>query len=271
MSPDVNVHVLPPTPTAKLADALLESDRRYFELGATVEDLDGAELVRETGSRTSHGCVVQRVRPSAIASDPTAWVAEVTRRLRVLACPIARVYLDRPEASLERALAAAGYGRRVEIGFVVEGRLAMASRSDLKLREAVDDATWEAKRRLHMAVDVAPDGHVAAPEEWVDFERHKCDTGEMRAFLVEMDGETCGAVATLEGDGLLRVKNLVVHPRRRRQGIAAATVRLLSERALDLGLAGTGTFGVQGEAGAAVYAGLGMAPVLRQLEWSLAL
>ena len=102
----------------------------------------------------------------------------------------------------------------------------------------------------------------------MEFERRKCATGGMRAFLVEVDGEVCGAVATLEGDGLLRAKNVFVHADRRREGIAAESLRVLSRRAVDLGLAATGIFGVDGRPGAAVYVHLRMTPVVSQVEWS---
>ena len=258
-----------------LAAALLESDRRYFELGASVEGIEGAEVAWVPGMEAMPaGCVVHRVRPSVIggggaaeaeaaAEAGAAWVADVTRRLRGLRCGLARVYLDQPDPDpvLDRALAGAGYRRRVETGFLAEGPLAApppGARDDVALREIVDDDGWEAKAKLHAGSDVAADGHVSRPEEWVEFERRKCATGGMRAFLVEVDGEVCGALATLEGDGLLRAKNVFVHADRRREGIAAESLRVLSRRAVDLGLAATGIFGVDGRPGAAVYVHLRM-------------
>jgi GNAT superfamily N-acetyltransferase len=252
-----------------LGAALVESDRRYFELGATVEVIDGAEVAWMAGMQaTPAGCVVHRVQPAEIGAGAGAgpWVAEVTRRLRAGGWGLARVYLDGRDVVLERALAAAGYSPREEIGFVAEGALAAGPRSDVTLREVVDEDGWETKAKLHAGSDVAADGHVTLPEEWVDFERRKWATGGMKAFLVEVDGEVCGAVATLEGDGLLRAKNVFVHPDRRREGIAAETLRLLSRRAV--GSAATGIFGVDGRPGAAVYVHLRMAPVVRQYEWS---
>ena len=259
-----------------LAAALLESDRRYFELGATVAEIEGAEVAWMPGMEaTPAGCVVHRVRPSVIGGgEAGGWVASVTRRLRGLGCGMSRVYLDRPDDDLDRALAGAGYRRRVETGFLVEGALPPAgarARDDVSLREIVDDDGWEAKAKLHAGSDVAADGHVSRPEEWVEFERRKCATGGMRAFLVAVDGEVCGAVATLEGDGLLRAKNVFVHADRRREGIAAESLRLLSRRAGTLGLAATGIFGVEGRPGAAVYVHLRMRPVMSQVEWSRAL
>ena len=277
------------TGSTPLAAALLESDRRYFELGATVDEIEGAEVAWMPGMEaTPAGCVVHRVRPAVIgggggsggageAASAAAWVADVTRRLRGLGCGLARVYLDRADADarLERALAGGGYQPRVETGFLVEGPLPAPAagagpraRDDVSLREIVDDDGWEAKAKLHAGSDVAADGHVSQPEEWVEFERRKCATGGMRAFLVEVDGEVCGAVATLEGDGLLRAKNVFVHADRRREGIAAESLRVLSRRAGHLGLAGTGIFGVEGRPGAAVYVHLRMRPVMSQVEWS---
>ena len=262
--------------SADLGPALLESDRRYFELGATVQEVDGAELAWLPGMEsTPAGCVVHRVRPAAAVSGggrhPAAWVADVTARLRALGCGLARVYLDEPAPALDGALADAGYRRRVETGFLVEGPLPPVARDDVVLREIVDDDGWDAKAKLHAGSDVAADGHASRSEDWVEFERRKCGTGGMRAFLVVVDGEVCGAVATLEGDGLLRAKNVFVHPDRRREGIAAESLRVLSRRAADLGLAATGIFGVEGRPGAAVYTHLRMAPVIHQFEWSRAL
>ena len=258
-----------------MARALLESDRRYFELGSTVDALGGARIVWMPGmEKLPAACVVHRVTPESIEERAGRWVHDVTRRTTDLGCALARVYLDGPAPLLEEALAAAGYRRRVEVGYLVEGRLPPVmypARRDVELREVVDEDGWEAKRKVHAGSEVAADGHANASDAWVDFERRKCDTGGMRAFLVEVSGEACGCVASLEDHDLLRVKNLFVRADRRREGIAAQVLRLLSERAGRLGLAATGTFGIDGKPGDAVYRHLGMTPVVSQIEWSLPL
>lgn len=251
------------------AAALVESDRRYFELASARRDLDGCRLSWMVGMEPVAGAgVVHRVRPEAIA-EPGPWVGVVTAAMAEAGLRLARVYLDRPEPRLDEALAEAGYRRRVEVGFLVEGGLSWSPsgpRRGVALREVVDDAGWEAKRKLHAGADVAADGHVTAPDLWVELERAKWATGEMQAFLVEVDGEPCGAVAALEVDGLLRAKNVFVVPERRREGVASEAIRLLSRRAADRGLAATGIFGVYGNPGAAVYTGLRMEPVVEQVE-----
>ncbi len=258
--------------TANLAAALLESDRRYFELGASVAAINGARVAWMPGMEaTPAGCVVHRVRPEEVGNGAGAWVDDVTRRLAGLGCAMARVYLDGPAPVLEESLSAAGYRPRVEIGYLVEGELPPAAagpRSDVVLREVVDEDGWEAKHKLHAGSDVAADGHAAGAGEWVDLERRKCDTGGMRMFLVEVAGEVSGSVATLEVDELLRAKNLFVRAERRREGIAAQALRLLSGRAGERGLAGTGIFGVAGRPGDAVYVHLRMTAVVDQVEWS---
>ena len=258
-----------------LGRALLESDRRYFELGAEVETLEGAQIAWMPGMvALPAACVVHRVRPEAIGERTRRWVDDVSHRTSDLGCTTARVYLDGPAPVLEEALAAAGYRRRVEVGYVAEGDVPphpRRVRSDIELRALVDDDGWEAKRKVHAGSEVAADGHAIDSDDWVAFERRKCDTGGMKAFLVEVSGEACGCVATLEGDDLLRAKNLFVRADRRREGIAAEVVRVLANRAVRLGLPATGTFGIDGRPGDAVYRHLGMTPVVAQIEWSLVL
>lgn len=256
-----------PTHTA-LAAALLESDRRYFELGARVERVRAARLVSMPALEGAPGgCVVQRVCDIEFDVDPRRWVAEMVERLRALGCAVARVYLDGPNFSLESALEDAGFRRRLEIGYVVRGELPVR-REDVVLHPVADEDGWEAKRRLHAGSDDASDGYALSGPSWVELERRKCDSGGMRAYLVEVAGTVLGAVAVLEVDGLLRAKNVFVLSGSRRQGIGASVMGLLSRQAVEVGLGVTGIFGVEGRAGNALYHRLGMTPVVEQQEWS---
>jgi GNAT superfamily N-acetyltransferase len=251
-----------------LAAALLESDRRYFELGARGERIRAARLVVMPQLEAVPGaCVVQRVCDVEFDVDPRRWVADVVERLGGLGCTVARVYLDGPFFSLEAALADAGFERRVEVGYIVRGVLPVG-RDDVVLRAVVDDDGWETKRRLHSDADYVADGYPLSGPSWVALERRKCDSGGMRAYLVEIGGTAVGAVAALEVDGLLRAKNVFVRSEYRRQGVGAAAMGLLSRRAVELGAAATGIFGVEGRPGNALYRRLGMTPVVEQQEWA---
>lgn len=253
-----------------LASALLESERAYFELAATSLTMEGATVVWIPGLESVPGSsVVQGVRPHEIRTDPGRWVEQVIRQVRELGCSMVRVYLLTFPSRLDDALAAAGLRSRTEIGYLAYGQmLAGRHRSDVSLRRIAGDAAWETKRKLHAQSTVASDGHASVSEDWVELERRKSDTGKMQAFFIEVDGEVCGSVATLESETLIRAKNVFVHPERRREGIAAQAIRLLAQRAEELGKEAIGIFGVEGNPGNAVYQHLGMTPAVRQFEWS---
>jgi GNAT superfamily N-acetyltransferase len=252
-----------------LGAPLMESDRRYFELGADGVELDGATVVWMAGLEHVPGaCVVQRVRPERIRAEQREWVAAVTDRLRTLGCSTARVYLDEPVPALESALADAGFAPRLEIGYTTRGPID-GGRTDVVLRPIAGEPDWELKHKLHAGSDTAADGHVALAEEWVELERRKCGVDRMKPLLVEVGGDVCGAVATFDVGDLVRAKNLFVHPDHRREGNASGVMRALAAQAADTGKQAVGIFGVPGNPGDAVYQRLAMVPVLHQFEWSL--
>ncbi|HUQ63712.1 MAG TPA: GNAT family N-acetyltransferase [Acidimicrobiales bacterium] len=255
------------TAPSPLGATLIESDRRYFELGADVIELEGAVVVSMEGLENLAGaCVVQRVEPGRIVTEPEIWVRSTTEYLRDRGHSTARVYLVDPDTGLDGALVGQGFQKRLEIGYVSVRPLG-SGRTDIVLRPMDGEQDWEAKRKLHAGSDTAADGHDASPEDWVDLEHRKCTTGGMQAFLVEAEGEVCGAVAVLDVSGVLRAKNLFVHPDRRREGIAGGVLRALSQEAARLGREAVGVFGVPGNPGDAVYRRLGMDPVVSQFEW----
>lgn len=259
------------TTGADLAADLIESDCRYFDAGATLAPLDGGVLASMPGlERVLGAAVLQRVSPADLRSAPDDWVSAAVSRFQALGCAAARVYVQEVAGPLIDALVAAGFRRRVEIGY-----LAPASRSAhegvVELRAIKGEDDWEAKRKLHAGADVAADGHATAAEDWVELEQRKSEGGQMTPYFIEVDGDVCGGVSTLEVGGVLRAKNVFVHPDRRRTGIATATMHLLSRRAAEMGKDALGIFGVPGNPGNAVYVRLGMEPAVRQYEWTLRL
>ncbi|MDQ4134136.1 MAG: GNAT family N-acetyltransferase [Actinomycetota bacterium] len=256
--------------TDPIAAALLESDRMYFELGARVEPLDGAVLAWVPGmQRAPAACVVQRVADGLgpIAAEPRQWVTEVTERLTTMGCSVARVYVDSPAPDLEVALAEAGFRRRVEIGYVWPGHLP-GGRADVSLRPILTEADWAAKVALHAGEQEAVDGHALSAESWVELERAKCDGGQMQAYLIEVEGDVCGAIAGIRVDGLLRAKNVFVRADRRREGIGSEAMSRMTGEAVAEGRRATGIFGVEGKPGNALYRNLGMTPKVERIEWS---
>jgi GNAT superfamily N-acetyltransferase len=256
------------TARSALGTALLQSDQRYFEIAADVVELEGAVVASMAGLEALAGaCVVQRVEPRSITAGSDEWVGATTDHLRSIGCSVARIYLMEPDSGLDDALARAGFVKRLEIGYAAVG-VVTAGRADVGLRAVAGELDWEAKRKVHAGSQTAADGHDSPADDWVELERRKCATGEMRAFLVEVDGEVCGAVATIDVPGVVRAKNLFVHATRRREGIGAGVIRALSGTAAGEGKAAVGIFGVPGNAGDALYRRLGMDPVVSQFEWS---
>jgi GNAT superfamily N-acetyltransferase len=257
---------------AALAAALLESDRLYFELGARLEPIDGAMLAWMPGMEwVPAACVVQRVDQECGSADAgRRWVGATVERLRAKGCSVARIYLDAPSPSLEAALAEAGFRRRVEIGYLSASDMDGGG-GEVTLRPVQGDVDWATKHRLHAGTDGAADGRVLSGRSWVELERAKCDDGRMRAYLIEVDGAACGALAEIRVEGLLRAKNVFVHPDWRRRGIGAGAMRRMVELARAQGCAGAGIFGVEGRPGNALYRHLGMSPVVERFEWSRSL
>ena len=260
---------LPPEQkTDDWSSELVESDRRYFEAGAELVAIPGAVIAVARGLETlASGCVVHRIDAARAAAKPEEWLTELEALLRELGTPLARLYLDAPHAALEDALRRRGYRARVEYGLA---RAAGAGENGLhiELRGAENDAGWTERRRLMRRADHSPDGHGADADLWVELERRKHAAGYMRPYLVHVDGELVGAVSAAPGERLLRIKNLLVDPDRRRRGIATAIVGLLARQAAQEGFAAVGCFVVEGEPGLVAYPRAGYRVIATQFEWS---
>ena len=260
---------VPPLDPAGLGWALLETDRRYFELGALRRKLPGAEIVWLDGMADLPAAgVVHRVVPAETA-DAAAWVGEVTTALLDTGFKHGRIYLDEPFEPLEAQLAADGWTMRREPGLVALARVPRRT-PDIELARVLSDDDWTAKEHVHEADAVGPDGHDASASRWVAMERARVATGELEAWLVVRDGVVCGTVCTMAEDVVLRNKNLVVHPDHRRTGIGLGVLATLDDLARARGLV-LGTFSVIGEVGELLYRAADMSIVVEQREWSRSL
>ena len=94
----------------------METERIYFELGALVEPLAGAELAWTpdfVGAPAS--AVVHRIDLARCGPD---WLDGAESRLAELGIGLSRIYLRDRDARIETLLHAAGYVRREELVFV---------------------------------------------------------------------------------------------------------------------------------------------------------
>jgi len=254
---------------ATISDSLLqraiETDRIYFELGATLAQLSGATLAWMPGlAHTPAGAVIQRVDKGTLTRLGTAWIEQAEKTLRRTGARLARIYLDDRDEKTDALFRAAGYKDREELVFT--HRLAPPS-TGLALRPAESDEDWQRKLALHAAEPTPPDGHSTPGAEWVELERRKCRHG-MSAYLAELDGEAVGTVCMLAGKGVLRIKNLLVHPAYRRQTIGHDMLSLIAAVGRERGISEQCVFAVRGDAGEAFYRAAGMKEVGSVVEWS---
>lgn len=257
-----------PVPTARAPETLLaraiETDRAYFEMGARIDSLHGAELawIPEL-SAVPAGAVIQRADPVVIEALGGRWVSEIEDRLTEIGAGFARIYPDAPVN--EEIFRRAGYQDRDELIFA-SGMLPNAP-PGLTLRPVATEQDWHDKLLFHEAARTTPDGHANAPADWVALERRKCAHG-MEAFLVEADMQAVGAIGAIWQGGLLRVKNVVVHPAHRRRSVARTMLSLMAELGRARGVSELCVVAVKGEAGELLYRATGMQEIGKQVEWS---
>ena len=253
------------SPTLPLVARAIETDRNYFELGARIEPLPGADLVLMEGlAAAAPGAVIQRVQPSIVAGLAERWLSEAERALAAAGANIARIDLEDRDGPVDTLFRSAGYEDREELIFA---RSHGEASTGLVLRKVESDADWDRKRSLHQRISTPPDGHRTSPADWVALERRKCDAG-MEAYLAERDGEPVGAIGALRGDGVLRLKNIVVHPAYRRQGIGLGMLGHLGMIGMSRGISEHVVFAVRGEIGELLYRAAGMRMIGSVVEWS---
>lgn len=247
---------------------LLESDFIYFEQGANIKSLEGAVFVQMTGlEKVAAACVVQRINPSVIISDLNEWLFIVEAKFKESGDFLVRLYLQSQFEQLEIVLRERGYQARTEIGFIGTCE-EKPNPNHLLLRPVKNEDDWLQKLLFHGDCKLSPDGYETEAEKWVEMERRKHEQGTLQPYLVEVNGQICGAVGTIECPNLLRLKNLVIHPQYRKKGFASQTVHLVSNLSKNMGKSGVGCFAVAGGIGEKVYQGCGLVATTKQIEWT---
>ncbi|QDP19210.1 GNAT family N-acetyltransferase [Sphingomonas xanthus] len=247
-----------------LLDRVVETDRVYFELGAQVESLAGASLAWMPGlTDCPASTVIHRVDPDAMMRGGRRWIEQVEQRLADIGVGLARIYCD-ARGPADNVLREAGYTDREELAFVHQFG---PDEPQLALRPVTDDADWAMKLALHDALGGSPDGHCNEARDWIALERRKAGTA-LQPYLALSDGKVVGAICGLWGADLLRLKNIVIHPRHRRRALGHAMLASLAGIGRQRGLTEQGVFAVGGSSGESFYRALGMREVGRQIEWS---
>lgn len=248
-----------------LIDRVIETDRAYFELGASSRRIRGASLAWMPGfAACPAGAVVHRVDLAEAAARGRQWVTDVEAALAEVGARLARIYVDRRGTVIDEWLRAAGYADRDEIAFVHDFP---APSSPISLVPVRSEADWRRKLALHDAAEGPPDGHFAAASDHVALERAKCAHG-LEMFLAEAKGDVVATAGLIAGEGVMRVKNIVVQPDHRRQGYGAFMLAHLAAIGRARGLPALGLFALANEPGEQLYRALGMSVAGTQIEWS---
>ena len=248
-----------------LFDRVLETELRYFEIGARTEQLGGAVLAWTPDFvQAPAASVVQRVDPEAVLGRGPGWLAEVESRLAGHGIRFARIYLTVRHPQVDSLLREAGYACREELLFTDN----LPDPSPLlNFRMVRTDEDWARKLEFHHQAPQSPDGHDTRAADLVGLERHKCAHG-MEAFLGEIDGRIVGVVGALWGDGIVRVKNLLVHPDHRRRSVGSALLSHIAALGRERDLREQCVLALEGGAGEKLYRSLGMQQPGSQFEWS---
>lgn len=248
-----------------LLASAIETDRRYFELGARFEELPGATIAWMPDLVSAPaGAVIQRIDADVVRATGIDWLCRAEQALASLGGRTARIYLEASDEALDRLLATAGYAKREELIFT---HSLGSPEPGLTMIPVESDLDWERKLRLQQAMEMPPDGHSTDARDWIALERRKCAAG-MEMYLAELDGEPVGSIGALRGDGLLRLKNIAVHPAHRRKGVGLRMLRHLGTIAAARGISEQCVFAVRGEIGELLYRAAGMRVIGSVIEWS---
>lgn len=264
---------------AGLASAVIGTDRRYFELAAERVPLGGATLLHLPGSAGVGAGTVVWVDDHDVIDADSAWLERAAHAAAARGAPVLRVYGLGAAGAATAACRAGGLTARHERIFVGTGppvddvtldvaRARERERVTVELRPASGADGRTARRRVAAGADTAPDGHPVDAERFLSGEERRANTGELELFVAWADdGEPVAVVGALRLGPVLRLKNLLVRPDRRRLGIARAVTAAMLGWAADEGST-LAALALAGEPGEGIYPALGMVDVGADVEWS---
>jgi len=254
----------------ELLEELLESDTAYFRAAAECEQVQGFQISHMPGLETlAAACVVHRISKQD-NGDLAQCLQAVEQRILALACHHARFYQQYPDDELEDWFRKNGYRPAREIALLntydAPG-FHKPNDSSIQLRPVRTEHDWTLKLSLHQEIQNGPDGHASRAEKWLEMERKKCDAGYMEPFLIFREDMACGAVNYAPGPRLGRLKNIVIHPRWRRNDLGAQAARLIARIARERGMTAAGCFALEDGQALNMYKKAGYAPAILQTEW----
>jgi len=89
----------------------------------------------------------------------------------------------------------------------------------------------------------------------------------MNLYFICVGDEICGTVGSIKVNGLLRLKNLMIHSSCRKKGIGRAAVQALRNIAVESNMEAFGCFALINSNGQKTYESAGLSVVAQQTEW----
>lgn len=232
----VAAHSIPmdgPGETGFLADGL-RSERNYFHAGAECETCHGVCFTHMQGlAHMPAACVgfIENLPDRRVELGDRLTAIEA--KFRDLGAQWCRLYAHLPDQSVVAVLLQRGYAMREEI---IHVRRVGAHRDweacTLQVVRVQTDRHWAEKLDIHRETDCASDGHVSAPEEWVEMERRKVQSGGLEIYLLRKDGRAVATTGFVPVSlNVIRAKNLLVRPGLRRTGMGREAVRFYLDQA----------------------------------------
>jgi N-acetylglutamate synthase-like GNAT family acetyltransferase len=249
------------------ADALLRSERSYFQLGAEAQTWAGGTTCRMPRcTRLAAGWVAWFDTPTRGPDEARQRVARLTAHAAADGALRCRLYDYSHCPHVIGALHAAGFRQSTEVGLVAD-RPDPRNLPPVSLRRVRSTLDWADKLGVHASERRGPDGHEAAPDAWVRMERAKSASGALEFYLAESEGRVCGTVGLLPEGRLLRMKNLVVDASMRGRGIGTAITARTVNEALRRDFMALGLLALEDGDALSMYRKSGFIEVARVVEW----
>lgn len=260
-----------PPDSALLASAR-DSERIYFALGArTTLSLpwslhvvpDFEHLPAAAVCLLDVGLSAERLPEHLHAIERSFVLARVSR---------SRIYVTVDSPRLREQFSSLGYTWRCEIVHGVSIAEHSAFPQERGRWEPVDsDRGWREKQQLHELPSLGSDGYAVSACDWVAFERQKAEVGgdALKFWLFVVDDVPVMTLGTMPMEsGIVRIKNLYVHPLARGRGVGCRALGAFLKQEGQRGATAAVLFSLEGSVGQRLYASLGGRALGRAHEWS---
>ncbi len=246
----------------------MRSDQNYFRKGAINIPVSAGILSMVPGFKSIPAAFVLHSIDESEINRPDTWVKDGELAFLGVKAEMTRIYLQDDDSPVSEILEKSGYRKSIEIGLAMRLGSVRKEGPDQKFLPIELEDFLECEIELSRDAGVGPDGHDMASSEYARLELHKIHAGYMRPFVYQRDGKILGSVKMAIEGKFCRLKNLLVHPLYRREGVATAMIKSMIGQAADLGMEYIGAYALEKGGAAKLYQDLGMEEVTRQYEWT---